>query len=88
MRTKRFLYGIAILAVVGILACFIGYVTHTLPMHMPRQQAPVGTGTHTAKTTSAAVKKDCGCCAKRIERLRKMVQRARERKQVEQQVVP
>ena len=33
MKDTHFLYGIARLAVVGILACFMGYATNTLPMH-------------------------------------------------------
>ena len=46
MKNTRFLYGIlAIVAVVGILACFIGYTTGTLPTITPKQQATAVTPT-------------------------------------------
>ena len=52
MKNTRFLYGIlAIVAVVGILACFIGYTTGTLPTITPKQQA-------TAVTPAVAKKKE------------------------------
>lgn len=82
MKDTHWLYGIGVLAVLGILACFIGYATDTLPMSTPRQQAPV-------VTASPAVKpKACGCCAERMERLRKTMQRAREQKRAAQKPEP
>lgn len=78
MKSTHWLYGIGVLAVLGILACFVGYATDTLPMSTPRQQAPV-------VTASPGVKpKTCGCCAERLERLRKTIQRARERERAAQ----
>ena len=64
MKDNFFLYGVGILAIVGILACFIGYATNALPMHTPPKQK-------SAITTSAGKKKNCKCCAKRVERVRK-----------------
>lgn len=41
-----------------------------------------------AETSAVAEKKKaCGCCAERMERVRKKLQQARERRQTEQQVV-
>jgi hypothetical protein len=46
MKNTRFLYGILVIfAVVGILACFIGYTTGTLPTITPKQQATAVTPT-------------------------------------------
>ncbi len=51
MKNTRFFYGILVIfAVVGILACFIGYTTGTLPTITPKQQA-------TAVTPAVAKKK-------------------------------
>ena len=76
MKDTHFLYGIAILAVVGILACFIGYATNTLPMHAPRQLST----TTPAVTDTAAVKtKGCGCCAERIAKFRQRMEKLRKR---------
>ncbi len=63
MKDNFFVYSVGILAIVGILVCFIGYATNTLPMHTSKQ-------TH-AITTTAGKKKNCKCCAKRLERVRK-----------------
>lgn len=63
MKDTHFLYSIAILAVVGVLVCFIGYATNTLPMHTPKQTSAI--------TTSLAKKKNCKCCVKRVERVKK-----------------
>ena len=62
MKNRRFFYGILVIfAVVGILACFIGYTTGTLPTITPKQRG-------TAVTSTPAVakkKKNCRCCAER-----------------------
>ena len=63
MKDKYFLFSIGILAIVGILVCFIGYATNTLPMHTPKQTSAI--------TTPAGKKKNCKCCAKRVNRVRK-----------------
>ena len=63
MKDNIFVYSVGILAIVGILACFIGYATNALPMHTPKQKSAI--------TTSAGKKKNCKCCAKRVERVRK-----------------
>ena len=62
MKNRCFFYGIlAIVAVVGILACFIGYTTGTLPTITPKQQT-----TAVAPTPAVAKKnKNCRCCTER-----------------------
>jgi hypothetical protein len=61
MKDNFFVYSVGILAIVGILVCFIGYATNTLPMHTSKQ-------TH-AITIPTAKKKNCKCCADRLERI-------------------
>ena len=63
MKDNFFVYSVGILAIVGILVCFIGYATNTLPMHTSKQ-------TH-AITIPTAKKKNCKCCADRLERVKK-----------------
>ncbi|RKU30761.1 hypothetical protein C6497_03520 [Candidatus Poribacteria bacterium] len=63
MKDNFFVYSVGILAIVGILVCFIGYATNTLPMHTQQQT--------TAFTTPSAKKKNCKCCSKRVERVKK-----------------
>lgn len=69
---------IGVLCLLAILACFIGYATNTLPMHTPKQQAPVA-------MTTPVKKKPCHCCEERMARLRKAIQqgwkKAREKQQ-------
>ena len=79
MKNIYFLYGIATFAVVGILACFIGYAANTRPPHIPKQQEPVGISTPTVKTETFVKKhKNCNCCAERLRSLRIKMQKARE----------
>ncbi len=63
MKNNFFLYSIGIFAIIGVLVCFIGYATNTLPMHTPKQTSAI--------TTTPGKKKNCKCCAKRVERVRK-----------------
>lgn len=76
MQAKHFLYAIALLAVVGVAAAFIGYATDTLPMHQPKSQAPMGPTTSAVSTK----KKTCGCCAERRAKIQEYIERARARK--------
>ena len=81
MKNIHLLYGITTFAVVGILACFIGYAASTHPTHIPKQQAPVVTST--VKTETAVKKqKNCSCCAERLIALRIKMQKAREAREV------
>ncbi len=43
MKSSHFLYSLGVLAVGGILACFLVYATATSPVHIREQQAPVET---------------------------------------------
>ena len=63
MKDNYFLYSVSILAIVGVLVCFIGYATNALPMHTSKQTSAI--------TTPAGKKKNCKCCAERLERVRK-----------------
>lgn len=64
MKGNIFLYSVGIIAIVGVLLCFIGYATNTLPMHTQKQTTSI--------TTPTGKKKNCKCCAKRVERVRKV----------------
>ena len=87
MKTPHLLYGLGIMAVVGILAGVVGY---TLPIQEPVQQVPTKVTVPDKATTTAGVvstttvtankKKECGCCAERRARLEKQRQQARARK--------
>ena len=63
MKDNLFVYSVGILAIVGIFVCFIGYATNMLPMHTPKQTSAI--------TMPAGMKKNCKCCAKRVERVKK-----------------
>lgn len=77
MKNIHLLYGITTFAVVGILACFIGYAASTHPTHIPKRLAPVVAST--VKTeTSVKKQKNCSCCAERLIALRIKMQKARE----------
>jgi gamma-glutamyl:cysteine ligase YbdK (ATP-grasp superfamily) len=78
MKETYFLYGVAILAVVGILVCFIGYATNTLPMHT-QKQAPLITTSPTAK------KKNCACCVEETADIVKAIRQNREKMLAHQQ---
>ena len=58
MKDIHFLYIIAVLAIIGISATFIGYATDRLPVYTPRQ---IGTTT-SVNTDSTNAEKGCGCC--------------------------
>ena len=87
MKHSELLYGISIIAVVGILSSFVGY---TLPTQIPTQSVIKEGTVHdkvttpdqgTAATITTTRKKDsCGCCAQRQTHLNKQRQQARARK--------
>ena len=62
MKNNFFLYSVGILAIIGVLVCFIGYATNRAPMY-PKQTSAI--------TTPTGKKKNCKCCAKRLERVKK-----------------
>lgn len=72
MKDTHFLYSIAIIAVVGILVCFIGYAKNMFPIPV-QKHAPVITISSTAK------KKNCKCCAKETADIVKAIRQNREK---------
>ena len=79
MKDTYFLYGVAILAILGISAVFIGYATDTLPMSTPRHRASVATPVQTV------AEKSCGCCADKTRQIVKSLRQIREKSQEHQQ---
>ena len=76
MKDTHFLYGVAILAVVGITAVFIAYATDTLPMHTPN-------GRSISTIPPMKQKKSCSCCSKDlVEMLKKMEKQMQENKDI------
>ncbi|MDE0323536.1 MAG: hypothetical protein OXN27_06390 [Candidatus Poribacteria bacterium] len=75
MKTPQFLYSLARLAGVSILVCFLVFATESSPVRIWKQRPPV-------ETTPAvrSEKKTCLCCKKTMDRLRKRIQQAGERK--------
>ncbi len=63
MKDNYFLYSVGIIAIVGILVCFIGYATNTPPMHTSKRTPAI--------TIPAGKKKNCKCWAERMERIKK-----------------
>ena len=53
MKDAYFIYSVSILAIVGVLVCFIGYATNTLPMHTPKQKSAITTSAGKKKTANA-----------------------------------
>ncbi len=93
IKTSNILYGIAIIAVIGILSGFVGY---TFPTQTPTQQVEankntVATVTTSAKTTAATTTvsprntDNCGCCAERRAPLQRQRQQALKHEREKQQ---
>ena len=80
MKGHHFLFSLEVLAVVGILACFLASATGTFPVHIRTQQAPVET-----TPLVRSQEKKCGCCKKSMDRIRKRIQQAGERKRALQE---
>lgn len=91
MKKNYLFYGIAILAIAAFIVGFISYATETrTPQKVGTQQASAETTTQAVENTSAEIspaakKKECGCCAERLIRLREQIRKARERKAAAQQ---
>lgn len=86
-KASTFLYGIAIIAVLGVLSGFIGYTFPTQELkqtivaenshtHTTLNTAASATGTTIANTSQP---EGCGCCAKRRAYLQKQRQQSGER---------
>lgn len=68
MKDTHFLYGVAILAVIGIITVFIVYATDTLPKPVP---TPV-----TAKAPKVTKqKKECSCCSEKLNEVLKKIKK-------------
>jgi hypothetical protein len=63
MKNTYILYGIALLAIVGILVCFVGYAIDT-----PQQPA-----SNMVPPTQAVKKKSCACCDEKQKRMDQMM---------------
>ena len=87
MKIRHGIYSIVALFVGILLAVVVGYTTSTPQRDMPKQQAATIQTTRTEAATSGTKKKNCGCCAERRERIEKMIQQARERRQAKQRSV-
>ena len=85
MKIRYFLYAVVAFLVGVSLACFVSYATDRIHSDPPKQQAPVETASVVPTTVSTEKTKNCGCCAERRERIQKMKQQARERRQAKQQ---
>ena len=67
MKNMYLLYGITILAVVGIFVCSVRFTSGTSPMDTPQQSA------YTAKSKKALKKKSCACCDEKGKHMSKMM---------------
>lgn len=76
MKDTHFLCVIAVLAIVGLSAIFIGYATGTLPTYTPRQiEATTSTNEDTTN-----VKKGCSCCKEDLAKFREFLEKRKRRK--------
>lgn len=84
MPKKHVFYGVAALAIIGILIGVISYATDTRKMPFSKQRNPIVESTTTAPSPIAK-KKSCGCCADRVARIQEQIKKARERRLAKQQ---
>jgi hypothetical protein len=83
MKDIHFLYIIAVLAIIGISATFIGYATDRLPVYPPRQ---IGTTT-SVNADSTNAEKGCGCCNEDLAEFKEFMEKRKRRKEAEDQKV-
>ena len=83
MKDIHFLYIIAVLAIIGISATFIGYATDRLPVYTPRQ---IGTTT-SVNADSTNAKKGCSCCKEDLAEFKEFMEKRKRRKEAEDQKV-
>ena len=83
MKDIHFLYIIAVLAIIGISATFIGYATDGLPVYTPRQ---IGTTT-SVNADSTNAEKGCGCCKEDLAKFKEFMEKRKRRKEAEDQKV-
>lgn len=88
MKKKHLLFGIAVLVAAALLVGFINYTTDTPDTDKATRKTEIKTNAPTETTDTPVVKKEsCTCCAERMARLREHIQKARERKQRENNIV-
>ena len=68
MKNTSVLYSIAILAIVCIVACFVGYATDNTSLNMFKRPASQMTN-----RTQSVKKKSCACCDEKQERVNEML---------------
>ena len=90
MKKKNFLYSLAILALIALIAGVISYATERHPTQTdfsttPVEQIATPMSSSTERQTSPIVKKkSCGCCAERMAHLQEQIRKARGHKQTAQ----
>ena len=94
MKKTALLYSITLIVGTALILGINHWITaapRTPPTPQQTQHAPIATDTPDATTahvtnaeTSPVKKKDCSCCADRMERLKERIRKARERKQQQQ----
>ena len=72
------------IAIIGILTCFIGYAINARPMHMPKQQVSGPTVKSVSTKQPSVKKKNCSCCAERLRALRIRLQKARKTREAQE----
>ncbi|MDE0017183.1 MAG: hypothetical protein OXU51_13435 [Candidatus Poribacteria bacterium] len=80
MKAPHVLYGLILLTIISILAGVISSATNT---HTTQAQPKKSVLSET--TASQGKKKTCGCCIKRMARVRKQMQKIREHRLASQQ---
>lgn len=75
MKDTHFLCAAVVLAVVAIVAVFVGYATETLPTDALRQAATTPTGNVSNKS-----EKGCNCCKERLAKFREFMEMRERRK--------
>ncbi len=82
MKIRHGIYSIAAFSLGILLAAVVGYTTGTPQPNITEPQATVQTQTTASEVVTVdTLKKKCGCCTERRERIQKMIQQARERRQ-------
>ncbi len=76
MKDINFLYSVAIIALVGMLVCFIGSATNTLHMRNKKESQVI---------TTTVRKKTCACCDEEPAKIVKAIRQNREKMNANQQ---
>lgn len=87
MKIRHGIYSVAALFIGILLAVIVSHTTGTPQRDTPKQKAATIQTTMAEAATSSTEKQNCGCCTERRERIQKLIQQARERRQAKQQTV-